>query len=98
MTVAEIADELGRRGLWGQPPFRGYTAGARLDLLTDLLGKPDARGNPTWVQMGPRFKHAARLTEDDHARLREWREERRAALNEGLSRILLGEPLPWREG
>jgi hypothetical protein len=98
MTVADIADELGRRGFWGQAPFREYTTEARLDLLMALLGKPDAGGSRTWVQMGPRFKHVALLTEEDHARLREWREEHRAAFNEDVSRILLGEPLPWREG
>jgi hypothetical protein len=98
MTVAEVAAELARLGFWEQPPFRGYTGKARLDFLTGILSNPDAGGDPTWVQMGPRFKHSALLTEEDHALIREWLDERRAAFNEDLSRILLGEPLPWREG
>jgi hypothetical protein len=98
MTVAEIAAELGRHGFWEQPACRGYTDRGRLDFLTGVLGNLDVGGNRTWVQMGPQFKHSALLTEEDHAGVRKWLDERRAALNEDLSRILLGEPPPWRQG
>jgi hypothetical protein len=98
MTVAEIAAELDRVGFWEQPPVRGYRGKVRLDFLTGVLTHPTAEGGETWVRMGSRFKLAALLTEEDHALIREWLDERRAALNEDLSCILLGEPPPWREG
>jgi hypothetical protein len=98
MSVAEIAAELDRLGFWEQPPFRGYTGKARLDFLSGALTRPGAEGDQTWVQMGSRFKPAALLREEDHALIQEWLAERRAALNDDLSRILLDEPRPWRSG
>jgi len=89
MTVDEVAAELERLGLWERPPLRAYAGQARLDFLADALPRA---GRPGWAQMGRRFKPAALLTEEDHALLRDWLDEFNAALNEDLSRILLGEP------
>jgi hypothetical protein len=97
MTVAEIAAELDRLGFWKQPPFRGYAGKARLDFLAGILTRPGALGDQAWVQRGSQFKPAALLTEEDHALIQEWLDERRAALNEDLSRILLDEPRPGAE-
>ncbi len=96
MTVAEIAAELERLDFWEQPALRRYAGEARLDFLAGLLAHACAEEGPAWAQMGARFKHSALLTEKDHALLAGWLDDRRAALNEDLSRILLGEPPSWR--
>jgi hypothetical protein len=87
MTLAEMDAELERLQFWDHPTLRVPAGPARLDLLDSFLSG-DAQN---WVQMGQQFKHAARLTEEDRALVRDWCDERRAALNEDLARILLGE-------
>jgi hypothetical protein len=98
MTVDEVAAELDRLGLWGRPPLCAYTGQARLDFLAAALPRPGRDGRPAWAQMGRRFKPAALLTAEDHALVRDWLDEYHAALNEDLSRILLGEPVLGSRG
>jgi hypothetical protein len=91
MTVDEVAAELDRRGYWERLALRAYAGQARLDFLAAALPRPGRDGRPAWAQMRRRFKPAALLTAEDHTLLREWLDEYHAALNEDLSRILLGE-------
>ena len=88
LTLAEVAAELERFGFWRRPPFQAYTRRERLAFLAGALT------GPAWARMGPLYKPAALLTEEDHALRERWLDEYRAGLNEDLSRILLGEPAP----
>jgi hypothetical protein len=96
MTVAEIAVELEQRGVWEQPAFVGYTGKGRLDFLSGVLTSRDGLGKLGWVRLGAEFKPAAILSEEDQALLPPASEEGSDALNEDISRILLGEPLRRR--
>jgi hypothetical protein len=98
LTVDEVAAELDRLGLWQRPALRAYAGQARLDFLAAGLPRPAPDGRPAWAQLGRRFKPAALLTAEDHALIRDWLDEYHAALNEDLSRILLGEPVGLRPG
>lgn len=91
MTVAEIAAELERLGFWEQPPFGDYADEARLDFVAGILDRPNADGEPAWARVGARFKPCALLTDEDHGLIQDWLDERRAALDDDLCRILLGE-------
>src|ERR1700733_4237405 len=84
MTIEEIAAELDRRGLLHRQPFSPLNPRTRLDFLRGILV------GPTWVRLGLRIKHAALLTDVDHALVEDWLEERDAALDEDLARIILG--------
>ncbi len=96
MTLGEIAAELDRRGAWDKLRFRGRGHKARLDFLASILRDQGAGGDETWVRMGSCYKHAALLTDDDRVLVAEWLEKRRAAFDEDLCRILLGETPNWR--
>jgi hypothetical protein len=98
MTIEEIAAEMERRGLWDQRPFRSHRGRQRLDYLAEILRANGMEEDRIWMQMGSRFKHTAILTDEDHALFEDWLEARRAAFDEDLSRILLGEPPLWRNG
>jgi hypothetical protein len=98
MTLEEINAAMNERNMWAQRPFRNYQGGARLALLDKIIRNHSGTGEALWVQMGSRFKHAALLTDDDQVRLQDWQEACRAAFDEDLNRILLGEPPLWRRG
>jgi hypothetical protein len=83
MTLDELAAELGCCGFWQRCRVPGPAGKARLDALDALLSED----KQTWARLGPRFKPASRLTEEDRRLLRDWSD----ALNEDLERILLGE-------
>jgi hypothetical protein len=97
MTIEEIAAELERRGVWDQRPFRRYHGPARLEFLSNVLRSNGHDEEPIWAEMGARFKHSATLTPEDQSVLQDWSEARRAAFDEDLCRILLGEQPQWRK-
>jgi hypothetical protein len=98
MTVEEVAVEMDRHGLWEQEPFRRHRGQARLDFLADILrGDCDDEEDHVWTRVGYRYKHAALLTDEDQALREDWVQSRRAAFDDDLSRILLGESPLWRE-
>jgi hypothetical protein len=75
VTVEAIAAALEGLGFSVDPPLPSYTNKAGIEFLVGLLELP-----------GP-----ASITHANRRRIQQWLDDRRDALNEDLSRILLGE-------